>query len=214
MWKKWPLLWEHNLVTGGEVIIGFLLSVAIGIPLGVAIVYSKWMERALYPILVASQTVPKVAIAPALVMWFGFGAAPKIIVALLVAFFPVVVNTVVGLWATEAETIYLARSMGARWWEVFLKFRFPRALPTIFGGLKISMALAVVGAVVGEFVGSDKGLGYILVVANGNLDSHLLFAAVFMLTIQGVFFYGLVGVLERFAVPWEQQKMERLSATM
>ena len=131
------------------------------------IYYSKFLERTIYPSLVASQTVPKVAIAPLLVIWFGWGIWPKIIVAFLIAFFPIVIDTVVGLKATQPEMIYLVRSMGATRMQIFWKVSLPNALPNIFGGLKVAITLAVVGAVIGEFVASDHGLGYVLVVSQG-----------------------------------------------
>ena len=195
-------IFDHTLVTAWEVILGFILSVAVGIPMGVSIYYSKFLERIFYPFLVASQTIPKIAIAPLLVIWFGFGLAPKILVSFLIAFFPIVISTVVGLKGSQPEMIYLVRSMGANRWQTFFKINLPTALPNIFGGLKVAITLAVVGAVVGEFIAADEGLGYLLVVANGYLDTPLMFAGIIALSAMGIFFFFLIEILERIFVPW------------
>lgn len=193
---------QHALVTAGEVVLGFLLSVAVGIPLAVGIAYSRVFERTLYPLLVASQAIPKVAIAPLLIVWFGFGTLPKVLVAFLIAFFPIVIDTVVGLRSVEPEMLHLGRSMGAGRWQMFAKIRLPKALPSIFAGLKVAITLAVVGAIVGEFVAADRGLGYLLMIASGEMNSKLLFAAIVVLTALGVAFFLLVEALERWAIPW------------
>jgi NitT/TauT family transport system permease protein len=195
------VLWGHTVVTTGEVLAGFSLSVAVGIPLSILIVYSPFFERTVYPLLVSSQTIPKVAIAPLFLFWFGFGLTSKIVVAFLIAFFPVVVSTVVGLRAIEPEMIYLARSMGASPLLTFIKVRLPHALPNIFGGLKVAITLAVVGAVVGEFVGADRGLGYVVVLANGALNTRLVFAAIAYLSLLGIVLFFLIELLERLLLP-------------
>lgn len=206
---------NHSLVTGWEIVLGFVLSIIVGIPLGLGIYYSKFLERIFYPFLVASQTIPKIAIAPLLVIWFGFGLLPKIIVSFLIAFFPIVINTVVGLKATQPEMIYLVRSMGANRWQTFFKISLPNALPNIFAGLKVAVTLAVVGAVVGEFIASDKGLGYLLVVANGYLDTPLMFAGIIALSLLGILFFFVVEVLERIFVPWRTgEHEESIQGTM
>jgi len=194
-------LLPHTFVTAGEVLVGFGLSLAVGIPLGIMIVYSPFFERTIYPLLVSSQTIPKIAIAPLFLFWFGFGATSKIVVALLIAFFPMVISTVIGLRSIEREMIHLARSMGAGELLTFLKIRLPSALPNIFGGMKVAITLAVVGAVVGEFVGADKGLGYVVVLANGALNTKLLFAAIVMLSLLGIVLFAAVHLLERALLP-------------
>jgi len=194
-------LWPHTIVTAMEVLAGFGLSLAIGIPLGIMIVYSPVFERTIYPLLVSSQTIPKIAVAPLFLFWFGFGATSKIVVALLIAFFPMVISTVIGLRAIESEMIHLARSMGASQLLTFLKIRLPNALPNIFGGMKVAITLAVVGAVVGEFVGADKGLGYVVVLANGALNTRLLFAAIVLLSLLGIVLFAAVQLLERVLLP-------------
>jgi len=184
-----------------EIVLGFVLSVAIGVPLALAIYLWTPFARAVYPILVSSQAVPKVAVAPLFLVWFGFGLLPKVLIAFLIAFFPVVINTAMGLAALEREKLYLARSMGLGPVATFFKIQLPNALPSIFAGFKISITFAVVGAVVGEFVGGQGGLGYLLLIANGNMDTPLLFAGIVALTLLGVVFFALIGLLERLVLP-------------
>jgi NitT/TauT family transport system permease protein len=195
------LLLKHGWVTTIEIVLGYLMSIVVGVPLALAIFMSPAFSRAVLPLLVSSQAMPKVAVAPLLLVWFGFGLLPKVLIAFLIAFFPIVISTAVGLASIEPEKIHLARSMGLGAAATFFKIRLPSALPSIFGGLKISITLAVVGAVVGEFVGGDAGLGYLLMVANGNIDTPLLFAGIIALTVQGVVFYFLVELAERLAIP-------------
>jgi len=201
MGKHAALLAVASWVTTLEIVLGFALSIAVGIPLALMIFLWPPFARAVMPLLVSSQAMPKVAVAPLLLVWFGFGLVPKVLIAFLIAFFPVVINTAVGLAAIEPEKIHLARSMGLGAVDTFFKIRLPDALPAIFGGLKISITLAVVGAVVGEFVGGDAGLGYLLMVANGSMDTQLLFAGIVALTILGVALYLLIEIAERIAIP-------------
>src|ERR1051326_4257119 len=200
--NQFPYLWSNAGPTVQEIALGFGLSVVVGIPIAVAIVSSRITERCVYPLLVASQTVPKVALAPLLVVWFGFGPLPKVLIAFLIAFFPIVIDTAVGLRGVPPDMIDLAHSMGASRLSLFWKIRVMHALPNIFGGLKVAMTLAVIGANVGEFVGTDRGLGYVLQTANGRLDTSMLFAAIFFLVIIGIVSFMLVDVVERIAIPW------------
>jgi NitT/TauT family transport system permease protein len=202
--KHWSPLLAHSWVTLLETLAGFGLSLAIGIPLAVLIVYSRVFERVLYPILVASQAVPKVALAPILLVALGYSILPKIIVAFLIAFFPVVVNTVTGLASVDRDTLNLMRSMGASKTDVFLKVRFPHAVPSMIAGFKVAIALAVVGAVVGEFVGSRSGLGYYMLLATGNFDTPLVFACVACLTVMGIALFYTVGLLELALARWNR----------
>ena len=197
---RW-LLAVASGITTLEIVLGFALSIAVGIPLALMIFLWPPFARAVMPLLISSQAMPKVAVAPLLLVWFGFGLMPKVLIAFLIAFFPVVINTAVGLSAIEAEKIHLARSMGLGAWDTFFKIRLPDALPSIFAGLKISITLAVVGAVVGEFVGGDAGLGYLLMVANGSMDTQLLFAGIVCLTILGIALYMVVELTERLVIP-------------
>ena len=197
---NWPLVVHHGGVTITSTLAGFGLSIVIGVPLAVAIVYSKLLERVLYPILVASQAIPKVAIAPLLIVWLGYGSAPKITVAFLIAFFPVVVNTSAGLKQVSGDMLRLAASMGMSPWAVFRKLRFPMSVPSMMSGFKIAITLSVVGAVVGEFVGSRDGLGYLIMVATGNFDTPLVFACITALTIIGIaLFYAIVLIDKRLS---------------
>ncbi len=203
------VLIKHSVSTTIEIVLGFALSVVVGVPLAVGIFLWKPFANTVYPLLVSSQAVPKVAVAPLFLVWFGFNLLPKVLIAFLIAFFPVVINTAMGLGAIEREKIYLAQSMGLGAMATFFKIQLPNALPSIFAGLKISITLAVVGAVVGEFVGGQSGLGYLLLIANGNMDTALLFAGIVALTILGVVFFVLIGVLERLVLP--PHAVERVS---
>jgi NitT/TauT family transport system permease protein len=195
------LLLKHGWVTTIEIVLGYLLSIVVGVPLALAIFMWPAFSRSVLPLLISSQAMPKVAVAPLLLVWFGFGLVPKVLIAFLIAFFPIVISTAVGLASIEQEKIHLARSMGLGAAATFFKIRLPSALPSVFGGLKISITLAVVGAVVGEFVGGDAGLGYLLMVANGSLDTPLLFAGIIALTVQGIVLYFLVELAEHLAIP-------------
>ncbi len=191
----------HSVVTLKEVILGFLIAVAVSIPLGILIVCSRVLERIVYPFLVAFQAVPKVALAPILVIWFGFGLTSKVALAFVTAMFPIVVNTVVGMYQTPPEMIHLMRSLGASWLQVFVKIRLFAAAPHIFGGFKIGITLAVVGAVVGEFIASNSGLGYFLLIANNAMDTPLLFGIVILLSLISVGLFYLVELLEALLLP-------------
>lgn len=219
IWKKivtnLPLLLEYSRITAWEILLGYLMSIVVGIPLGLMIFYSRHLERIIYPLLVASQTIPKIALAPLLIIWFGWGIWPKILISFLIAFFPIVVDTVVGLKQTEPEMIYLVRSMGANRTQIFFKISLPNALPNIFGALKVASTLAVVGAVVGEFVASDAGLGYLLVVSQGYMDTASMFAGIVFLSMLGIIFFFIIEIIERIAVPWKIEKESILhSATL
>ena len=200
--KEFPVLLHMSAITAGEFVLGFALSVLVGLPLGALIVYARPIELAIYPLLVAFQTMPKAAIAPIFVVWLGAGINSKILIAFTIAFFPIVIDTAIGLRSAAPETIHLVRSMGASPFQVFWYVRFPNALPAIFGGLKVASTLAVVGAIVGEFVSADKGLGYLVLVANGELNTRLVFACVLMLSVLGIIFYFVVEAIERLVVSW------------
>ena len=207
---EWPLLLEHTLVTTQETIIGFLLAAVIGVGTAVLLVYSPTAEKSLYPLILFAQVIPKIAIAPILVVWFGFGLTPKIILAVLIAFFPVVVSAVAGLRSVDPELLELSATMGASRWKTFRKIRFPAALPHLMSGLKVAVTLAVVGAVVGEFVGADRGLGFVLLLASGNLDAPLLFADLILMSAIGVVLFVAVEVAEGLLIPWHASRRENL----
>jgi len=199
---EWPMLWRETLPTLYATLGGFVASAIVGVAIAMWISYSRLVESFVYPLLVFSQSIPKVAVAPLFVVWFGFGIVPKVIAAFLLGFFPVVVATVQGFKSVENDVIDLARSMGASPLKVFLKFRLPTALPSIFSGLKVSVTLAVVGAVVGEFVGSNSGIGYVLQKANGTFDLPLMFAALVILSMVGVLLFLAIELVERALMPW------------
>ena len=156
------------------------------------------------PLLLIAQLIPKVAVAPILLVWFGYGFAPKVIIAFLVAFFPIVVNVASGFVSVQRELLDLGRSLEASRWQIFWKFRIPTALPDLFSGMKIAVTLAVTGAIIGEFVGGDKGLGYLIIIANQELDTPLAFAALLIISIAGILLYAGIELAERLLIPWEQ----------
>ena len=199
---EWQRILLHSWMTLQVVMVGFLLAAVFSIVLAALLLRFRGLADALYPLLVSSQTIPKVAIAPLLVVWFGFGPTPKVLVAFLVCFFPIVIDTLTGLKSVPQEVIWLARSMGARGWDTLLKIRIPAALPNIFAGLKVASTLAVVGAVVGEFVGSDRGLGYLLIQANGTMDVQLAFSVLIVLSLMGVLLFAALELVERACLPW------------
>lgn len=199
------LLLRESWTTSIEILAGYAVSILVGIPLALAIFAWPIFSKSVYPLLISSQAMPKVAVAPLFVVWFGFGLVPKVLIAFLIAFFPIVINTIMGLAAIEQEKIYLAQSMGLSSFDTFRLIRLPDALPSIFAGLKISITLAVVGAVVGEFVGGDGGVGYELMVANGSMNTPLLFAGILVLTVLGVLFFWIVELVERLSMPHQEK---------
>lgn len=200
--KHWDYLLANAWVTTYETLGGFLLSVVLGVPLAMAIVWSPLLDRTATPLLVISQTFPKVAIAPLLIIWLGFGVQSKVIVSFLIAFFPVVVAGVAGMRSVDPELLELIGSMPASSLQIFFKVRLPFAAVHFFAGFKVAVTFAVVGAVVGEWVGADKGLGYLLLTSNANLDTPMLFSILACLMIIGVVFYYTVAFLERVLLPW------------
>jgi ABC-type nitrate/sulfonate/bicarbonate transport system permease component len=204
------LFGRNAVVTLTEILIGFTLGAAAGIGLGVLLTYSLLAERAVYPWLVASQMVPIVAVAPILVVWFGFTIVPKVLVVALVCFFPVVVNTIDGLKSVDPEMVRLMRTLGMSKPRIMRTVRIPSALPYVFSGLKIAMALSVIGAVFGEWVGSSEGLGYLMLALNNQLATIDLFAAVLVLSLMGIALFFLVGVVERLVIPWHYQTRRAL----
>lgn len=199
---EFPRLLYHGWVTTYEMLLGYGLAVAIAIPLAIGITASQRFDRFVTPQMLFFQIVPKVAIAPLFLVWFGVGTTPKVLVAFLISFFPIVIDAAVGLRSMSTEMGDLARSMGASRWQVFAQFRLPTSLPYLFSGLKVAATLAVAGAVVGEFVGADKGLGYLLLVTNSNMETALMFATIVALTIIGLALFYAVEFLESLLIPW------------
>ena len=202
LWQDWPELARQSWPTTYATICGFLLSAAFGIPVAMLIAGSKTVESYVYPLLVFSQSVPKIAIAPLFVVWFGFGIFPKIISAFLLGYFLVVVSAVQGFKSVDPDMVDLARAMQGSRFNVFCAVNLPHAMPAIFSGLKVSVTLAVVGAVVGEFVGSNSGIGYVLQRSIGTFDLPTMFAALVILALLGVVLFWIVDRIERLAIPW------------
>jgi NitT/TauT family transport system permease protein len=208
LWDEWPKLLAEAWPTTVATIWGFLLSIAFGIPIAMLIAGSRTVESYVYPLLVFSQSIPKIAIAPLFVVWFGFGLFPKVLSAFLLGFFPIVVSAVQGFKSVEPDMIDLARAMEANRLQIFRMVSFPHALPAIFAGLKVSITLAVVGAVVGEFVGSNSGIGYVLQRSTGNFDLATMFAALVVIALIGVVLFWILDVLERIAIPWHASQRQ------
>ncbi|MDX6262022.1 MAG: NitT/TauT family transport system permease protein [Kribbellaceae bacterium] len=188
-----------------ETVEGFVLSIVVGVPVALLIVRSVVVERLLYPLLLGVNAIPKIAIAPLLVVWFGFGQWPKVLLVLLVCFFPIVISTASGMKSTPAELVELLRSLNASKTQEFFKLRLQYALPQIFTGLKVAISLAVIGSVIAEFVGATSGLGYVITSSGANADTALAFAAMTLLSILAIIlFYGLV-LLEHLLLPWARE---------
>ncbi|MGF7159928.1 NitT/TauT family transport system permease protein [Rhodoligotrophos appendicifer] len=200
--EDFGILLYHSGVTLAETVGGFVLAVVLGVVMGALLVSSRNLERVVLPVLLVIQTFPKIALAPLIIIWFGLGFGPKLMMSFLVAVFPVLVSTMVGMRSVEKDVVDLARSMQASSLAIFLRFRLPTALPQILGAMKVAVAFAIVGAVVGEWVAADKGLGYLLIWSNANLDTPLLFAILFCLMVIGLGLYYLVEAAEKFALPW------------
>lgn len=206
--NKADYLWEHTWVTTYETLLGFVIAIGVGVLAAVVMVYSATAEKTLYPILLFAQVIPKIAIAPLFVVWLGFGIGPKVLIAVLIAFFPVVISMVTGLKAVDPEMLQLSATMGAGRWQTFVKIRLPASLPHLFSGLKVAVTLAVTGAVVGEFVGANEGLGYVILQANGNLDTPMLFAGLLVMSLLGVVLFVLVELAEKLLLPWHASRRE------
>ena len=197
----YPRLIGHTEYTATVVISGYLLAILVAVPIAVLLAFSPVISTAAYPVIVATQSVPKVALAPLALIWLGFGPRIGILVTVLICFFPIIINTVLGLKSLPIELVYLAQSMGAGKLRTFLKIRVPYALPYFFGGLKVAITLAVVGAVVGEFVGSNQGLGYYLLVTSANVDTAAVFADLILLSVLAMGLFGLVQAIETIVMP-------------
>lgn len=198
------MLLEHTRVTFIEVIIGFGIALVAGILAGVAIDSSRIIERAIYPLLIASQTVPLVVLAPLFLIWFGYGLLPKVLITALIAFFPLAVNTVDGLRSADREILQLLRSMGASAWERFRYAKVPAAMPSILSGARLAVTFSVIGAVFGELVGAKAGLGYLMDRSAAQFETSRVFAAIFVLALMGIGLFGLVTLIERLALPWRR----------
>jgi ABC-type nitrate/sulfonate/bicarbonate transport system permease component len=196
------IIFSQLQVTLFEIVTGYLLAVVVGICLSVLIVYSQAFRRGVLPLIVASQTVPIIAIAPVLVIWFGYNYVPRILITALVAFFPLTVSMVTGLQSVDREVVSFFRSLNASEFQIFFKLRFPAALSNIFAGLKVATTLAVVGATISEWVGAGAGLGYLMAQDTQQLNTTRVFASLVVLGLCGMGFFGIVSLVERLSMPW------------
>ncbi len=201
---RWFLV--EGLYTLGTTLAGFAIAVVVGILLAVLIVEVRFFEGTVYALITALNSVPKVAIAPLFVIWLGVGAAPKIAIAFLIAFFAIVIDTVLGLRSVPPEMLDLARTMQASRLGIFFRIRLPCALPSMFAGMKVGISLALVGAIVGEFVATDHGLGYIILTAQGTFDTPQIFAATALLAVAGIALFWIMDALERRLLPWHASR--------
>ena len=204
--KRSDIVMGGAWVTTQEILGGYILAVLVSIPFALAVTYSRFMENAVYPVVVFLQIVPKIAIAPLFIIWFGFGYTPKLLIVFLLSFFPIVVSSIAGFKAVDPEIMDFARTTGASGWKLFAKIRLPQALPDIFTGMKVGAALSATAAVVAEFVASDRGLGYLLLQYNGNLDTPMVFAVIFLLSFIGLAVYYAVEFVERITIPWHSSQ--------
>jgi len=198
------LLWRHTWTTLQEMLLGLGLAILLGVGLAMALAGSRLIERSLYPLLVASQAVPIIALAPILLIWFGYGLTPKVIVVVLTCFFPIVVAMTDGLRAADRDAIALLRSMGAGRGQIMRIVRFPAALPSLFSGVRIAAAWSVIGAIVGEWVGASQGLGYLMTRSQSQFQTPRLYAAVLIAALLGIALFALVALVERLALPWRR----------
>lgn len=198
----WPALLSEGWITFKATLYGFALALILGIPIAVAVSLFRWAHDMFYPLLVALQSVPKVALAPILLVWLGTGIESKLAIAWLVAFFPIIVDTAAGLQSTPKELLELSRSLRSSRWQTFRMVQFPAALPFVVTGAKVAVTLSVIGAVIGEFIGASEGLGFLLLSATSQINTPLAFAALFGLSLLGVAAYLLVVAAERALAPW------------
>ena len=201
-WADIERLLYYTYVTGLETVIGYAIAIVVAVPLGLAIAFSSFLRRTIYPFFVSVEMVPKIAFAPPFISWLGFGLLPKIIIVFLVCFFPIVLNAILAFGSLPEELTRFCRSTGAGWLKVFLKVRLPAALPQCFVGFKYAALNATVGATIAEFIGSDQGLGFYIQITTGNMRPDLAFAGIFLLTLLGLCLFGLVTLAERLLIPW------------
>ncbi len=196
------LLWDNTLVTIKEIGLGFLAALGAGVVLAALIAYSRILERSVYPLVIASQTIPIIAIAPLLLIWVGYGITPKVIVVALISFYPIAVNTVDGLKSIDPDMVSMMRAMGASRWQVFTKLQVPSSLPFMFSGIKIGISVSVIAAVIGEWVGGSAGLGYLITYSQPLFLTARVFAAIVILSVMGMLLFGLASLVERLMLPW------------
>lgn len=199
-----PLLWKHSQITMLEIVLGFALTIVTAIPLGLLIALSPLAQQVLYPPLMLLQLVPKIAVAPLFLVWLGFGIESKVLLTMLMTFFPLLIAAISGFQILDARLLYLTQSMGASTWQTFRYLRFPAALPVIFAGIKTSATIAATAAIVAEFVGSNDGLGYLLLRGTSTMDIELTFAVLVALTVIGIAINYAVEFAEWAMTPWQR----------
>lgn len=205
-WETRQLIGMHTLTTLVETTVGFALAVVFSMITAGLMILSPWIRRLLYPFLIISQTVPLIAIAPLLILWLGYGLLPKIMIVIIVCYFPVTVSLIEGLDSTDHDLLNLLRSMGASRWQIFYIVRWPQALPSLFAGLKIAATYSVMGAVIGEWLGSSSGLGVYLTRSSHSFLTDRVFAAIFTITTLSFLYYALISILARLTLPWINSK--------
>jgi len=205
---EWPRLLKESIPTTYATLGGFALSIAFGIPMALVIAYSRTVESFVYPLLVFSQSVPKIAIAPLFVVWFGFGMEPKVLITSVITFFPLLVNSIAGARSVDVDRLELAKSLGASRWQTFAKITFPSSLPFIFAGLNMAAVLSILGAIVGEFVGAQSGLGVLILQYNSNLDIASVYSLLVVLAAMGLTMHFSMRYLERRFCFWAQRSRE------
>jgi NitT/TauT family transport system permease protein len=204
-----PSTWMHTLVTVDQTLAGFAIAAIVGVGLGVVVGKLAWLERTLNPFVVASQVVPKVALVPLFIVWFGFGPASKIVIAAVIAFFPVFTNAVLGVKSIEPGHRDVMTSLNASPWQRFLRLDLPSAAPAILAGMEVGVVLAIIGCVVAQFLGGNAGLGYLLVAKMNAYETDSLFAVIVLLTLVGFVFYAAVGLARRLLIPWHESAVRR-----
>jgi NitT/TauT family transport system permease protein len=197
---------KNTLTTAGTALAGFALALAVASLLAVVIAYSRTLEQTLYPYLVITQVVPMIAIAPLLAIWFGYGPLPRVIISFLIAFFPIVINMVIGLRSPDRNMIMLMRSLNAQERHILGKVRLPNALPYLFAACRVAAPTTVIGAIVAEFVGSDAGLGYVILYAKGFLRTDMIFVAILASSVLGIAFFAAIVVLEERFIGWHESR--------
>lgn len=210
VWDAWkdmivdPKTWNHTGVTVYETLVGFAWAIVIGVGLGVLLGRTRWLELTMNPFIVATQVVPKVALVPLFIVWFGFGVTSKVVIAAVLAFFPILTNTVLGVKSVDSGYRDVMTSLNASRWMIFRRLELPSALPYILTGMEVGIVLAIIGAVVGEFLGGNAGLGYMLVAKMNAYETDMLFAVIIHMTMVGFVFYAMIGIVRRFLIPWHE----------
>ena len=195
-------LFYYTWVTGTESVLGYAAAIVLAVPLGLAIAFSRFLRRTIYPFFVSIEMTPKIAFAPLFISWLGFGLLPKVIIVFLVCFFPIVLNAILAFGSLSEELTRFCRATGAGAWRSFMKVRLPAAMPQCFVGFKYAAINATVGATIAEFIGSDQGLGFYIQIVTGNMRPDLAFAGIFFLTVLGLSLFGAVTLAERLLIPW------------